>query len=82
MMFAAVAGLLHTAAVQRPLALMLDDLHWADGPTLLMLKYLLVIRSCPRWWSAHTALPKCCAAVRCGTCCPSSSASPVSIASS
>ena len=46
-MFAAVAGLLHTAAVQRPLALMLDDLHWADGPTLLMLKYLLVYPQLP-----------------------------------
>ena len=46
-MFAAVAGLLHTAAVQRPLVLMLDDLHWADGPTLLMLKYLLVYPQMP-----------------------------------
>ncbi|HYZ80266.1 MAG TPA: AAA family ATPase [Solirubrobacteraceae bacterium] len=41
-MFAAVAGLLRTAALQRPLALMLDDLQWADRPTLLMLKYLLL----------------------------------------
>ena len=31
--------------MQRPLVLMLDDLHWADGPTLLMLKYLLVYPS-------------------------------------
>jgi class 3 adenylate cyclase/tetratricopeptide (TPR) repeat protein len=46
-MFAAVAGLLQTAAVQRPLVLMLDDLHWADGPTLLMLKYLLVYPQMP-----------------------------------
>ena len=42
MMFAAVAGLLRTAALQRPLALMLDDLQWADRPTLLLLKYLLI----------------------------------------
>ena len=41
-MFAAVAGLLRTAALQRPLALMLDDLQWADRPTLLLLKYLLI----------------------------------------
>jgi class 3 adenylate cyclase/tetratricopeptide (TPR) repeat protein len=41
-MFAAVAGLLRTAALQRPLALVLDDLQWADRPTLLMLKYLLI----------------------------------------
>jgi class 3 adenylate cyclase/tetratricopeptide (TPR) repeat protein len=47
LMFAAVAGLLRTAAVQRPLALMLDDLHWADRPTLLMLKYLLVYPQMP-----------------------------------
>ncbi|HEY1508721.1 MAG TPA: AAA family ATPase [Solirubrobacteraceae bacterium] len=40
-MFAAVAGLLRTAALQRPLTLMLDDLQWADRPTLLMLRYLL-----------------------------------------
>jgi class 3 adenylate cyclase/tetratricopeptide (TPR) repeat protein len=46
-MFAAVAGLLRTAAVQRPLALMLDDLQWADRPTLLMLKYLLVYPQMP-----------------------------------
>jgi class 3 adenylate cyclase/tetratricopeptide (TPR) repeat protein len=39
-MFAAVAGLLHTAAVKRALVLVLEDLHWADMPTLLLLKYL------------------------------------------
>lgn len=42
LMFAAVAGLLRTAALQRPLVLVLDDLQWADKPTLLMLKYVLV----------------------------------------
>jgi class 3 adenylate cyclase/tetratricopeptide (TPR) repeat protein len=47
LMFAAVAGLLHTAALQRPLALLLDDLQWADRPTLLMLKYLLVYPQMP-----------------------------------
>lgn len=44
LMFAAVAGLLRTAAFQRPLALVIDDLQWADRPTLLMLKYVLVNR--------------------------------------
>jgi class 3 adenylate cyclase/tetratricopeptide (TPR) repeat protein len=39
-MFAAVAGLLHTASLKRPLVLVLEDLHWADKPTLLLLKYL------------------------------------------
>jgi class 3 adenylate cyclase len=46
-MFAAVAGLVRTAALQRPLTLMLDDLQWADRPTLLMLKYLLVYPQMP-----------------------------------
>lgn len=41
-MFAAVHGLLRTAALQRPLAIVLDDLQWADRETLLMLRYLLV----------------------------------------
>jgi tetratricopeptide (TPR) repeat protein len=46
-MFAAVAGLLRTAALQRPLVLVLDDLQWADRPTLLLLKYLLVYPQLP-----------------------------------
>jgi class 3 adenylate cyclase/tetratricopeptide (TPR) repeat protein len=41
-MLAAVHGLLRTAALQRPLTLVLDDLHWADPATLLMLRYVLV----------------------------------------
>lgn len=41
-MFAAVDGLLRTAGLQRPLVLVLDDLHWADRATLLMLRYVLV----------------------------------------
>jgi class 3 adenylate cyclase len=41
-MLAAVHGLLRTAALQRPLALVFDDLQWADRATLLMLRYLLV----------------------------------------
>ena len=41
-MFAAVVGLLRTAALQRPLILVLDDLHWADRATLLMLRYVLL----------------------------------------
>jgi class 3 adenylate cyclase/tetratricopeptide (TPR) repeat protein len=41
-MFAAVHGLLRTAALQRPLAIVIDDLQWADRETLLMLRYVLV----------------------------------------
>jgi hypothetical protein len=41
-MFAAVHGLLGAAAAGAPLVLVLDDLHWADKPTLLLLRYLLL----------------------------------------
>jgi class 3 adenylate cyclase len=40
-LFAAVADLLAGAAVQRPLVIVLDDLHWADKPSLLLFKYLV-----------------------------------------
>jgi DNA-binding SARP family transcriptional activator len=39
-LFEAVAGLLCEAAQSRPLVLLLDDLHWADKATLLLLKHL------------------------------------------
>jgi tetratricopeptide (TPR) repeat protein len=39
-LFEAVATLLCEAAQGRPLVLVLDDLHWADKATLLLLKYL------------------------------------------
>lgn len=39
-LFEAVAALLCEAAAQRPLVLVLDDLHWADDATLLLLKYV------------------------------------------
>jgi DNA-binding CsgD family transcriptional regulator/tetratricopeptide (TPR) repeat protein len=38
--FDAITDLLVTAARDRPLALMLDDLHWADTPSLLLLQFL------------------------------------------
>ncbi|HWC27008.1 MAG TPA: AAA family ATPase [Solirubrobacteraceae bacterium] len=37
----AVAALLCTASRRAPLLLILDDLHWADKPTLLLLRHLL-----------------------------------------
>src|SRR5262249_1397192 len=37
----AVVALLDRAAAARPLALVLDDLQWADRPTLLLLRHLL-----------------------------------------
>jgi DNA-binding SARP family transcriptional activator len=39
-LFEAVTGLLCEAAQSRPLVLLLDDLHWADKATLLLLKHL------------------------------------------
>ena len=39
-LFEAVAALLCEAAQDRPVVLVLDDLHWADEATLLLLKYL------------------------------------------
>ena len=39
-LFEAVRGSLETAATARPLLLVLDDLHWADRPTLRLLAYL------------------------------------------
>src|SRR5579884_1116451 len=39
-LFWAVHGFLQTIAAETPLALFLDDLHWADGSTLLLLSHL------------------------------------------
>ena len=40
-LFEAVAEALAKAAAGRPLVAVLDDLHWADAPTLLLLRYLV-----------------------------------------
>src|SRR5262245_52525515 len=40
-LFQALADLLAAAAARHPLLLVLDDLHWADKPTLLMLRHLV-----------------------------------------
>jgi len=39
-LFDAIAGYLATAAARRPIVLVLDDLHWADTPSLLLLQFL------------------------------------------
>jgi hypothetical protein len=39
-LFESVASFVRSAAAASPLVLILDDLHWADKPTLLMLQYL------------------------------------------
>jgi len=40
--FAATVGLLDTASELRPTVLILDDLHWADTPSLHLLRHLVV----------------------------------------
>jgi predicted ATPase/DNA-binding SARP family transcriptional activator len=39
-LFEAVVGLLSSASQRAPILLLLDDLHWADRPTLLLLRHL------------------------------------------
>jgi DNA-binding SARP family transcriptional activator len=40
-LFEAVTAALRRAAAARPLLLVVDDLHWADQPTLLLLRHLM-----------------------------------------
>ncbi|WP_285499466.1 AAA family ATPase [Actinokineospora sp. NBRC 105648] len=40
LLFRAVAALFTRAATDRPVVLVVDDLHWADKPSLLLLRYL------------------------------------------
>ena len=40
-LFEAVANLIRRAAERTPLLLVIDDLHWADKPTVLLLRHLL-----------------------------------------
>src|SRR5581483_6409240 len=48
LLYAAIEGLLGDAAGSHPLLLVLEDLHWADVPTLLLLRRLLTSpRSAP-----------------------------------
>ncbi len=39
-MFEAISGYLKAVAQQQPLVIVLDDLHWADKPTLLLLGFV------------------------------------------
>ena len=41
MLYAAVAGLLQAAGEHEPVLLILDDLHWADAPTLSLLRHVV-----------------------------------------
>ncbi|HXW34764.1 MAG TPA: AAA family ATPase [Acidimicrobiales bacterium] len=48
LLYAAVVGLLDTASRQRPVVLVLDDLHWADKPSLQLLRHLVANTSLAR----------------------------------
>ncbi len=48
LLYAAVAGLLEGAGEQEPLLLILDDLHWADSPTLSLLRHVVTAGSSMR----------------------------------
>lgn len=48
LLFGAVVGLLARAAEEAPVLLVLDDLHWADKPSLLLLRYLIGARTAAR----------------------------------
>ena len=39
-MFDSIASFLKTASQRQPLVLILDDLHWADKPSLLLLQFV------------------------------------------
>lgn len=43
LLFAAVVGMLATAAAERPLVLLLDDIQWADKGSLLLLRHLSIV---------------------------------------
>ncbi|GAC1442557.1 MAG: hypothetical protein NVS3B26_17250 [Mycobacteriales bacterium] len=41
LLFAAVVGLLEAACAEHPVVVVLDDVHWADKPSLQLLRHLL-----------------------------------------
>jgi class 3 adenylate cyclase len=45
LLYASVAGLLEVASKREPLLLILDDLHWADQPTLSLLRHVVTAGS-------------------------------------
>ena len=47
LLFGAVAGLLEAVGAETPVVVVLDDLHWADRGTLLLLKYVVTTTELP-----------------------------------
>jgi class 3 adenylate cyclase/tetratricopeptide (TPR) repeat protein len=48
LLYAAAAGLLEVASEDEPLLLIIDDLHWADQPTLSLLRHVVTADSLMR----------------------------------
>jgi class 3 adenylate cyclase/tetratricopeptide (TPR) repeat protein len=48
LLYTAVVGLLEEASQQRPVVLVLDDLHWADKPSLQLLRHVMANTSASR----------------------------------
>jgi DNA-binding SARP family transcriptional activator len=48
LLYAAVVGLLESASTAAPVVLVLDDLHWADKPSLQLLRHLVANSSTAR----------------------------------
>ena len=48
LLYAAVVGLLESGSVATPVVLVLDDLHWADKPSLQLLRHLVANTSSAR----------------------------------
>jgi AAA ATPase domain len=56
-LFGAVGSLLTAASAREPVVLVLDDLHWADVPTVLLVHHLLAVPSGPRVLVIATCRP-------------------------
>ncbi|HEV2874578.1 MAG TPA: AAA family ATPase, partial [Thermoleophilaceae bacterium] len=56
-LFGAVGALLSAASARQPVVLVLDDLHWADVPTVLLLHHLLAVPGRPRFLVIATCRP-------------------------
>jgi predicted ATPase len=58
-LFDSLAGFLRAAAARRPLLLVLDDLHWADAPSLACCAFSAGSWRGPGcWWWASTGTPR------------------------
>jgi predicted ATPase len=65
-LFDSLAGFLRAAAARRPLLLVLDDLHWADAPSLALLRFLAGSWRTPgRWCWGSTGTPRWSGGIRC-----------------